>query len=398
MHCPKSARVVFGLIELTMAGIYIHVPFCIKRCIYCDFFSSTDSAYKEAYISALLRELEAKRIYLQEPVDTIYFGGGTPSCLQSPDFEKIGATIDRYYTVSAHPEITIEANPDDLSDAYVGSLRSLPVNRISVGIQSFQDRALRFLNRRHTAREAIDAVERCKNAGIHNISIDLMYGLPEQDVASWSSDIEQAVALDVSHISAYNLTYESGTPIYKMVEAGVVQPADDDVCELLFRLLTEKLTDAGFVHYEISNFARRTKTYPDGCISLHNTSYWKGVHYLGVGPAAHSYDGKSRSWNVSSVPDYIRMMQEDPAAFGETEELDARTRYNDYIITRMRTIWGISLTELKQVFGEERAHYFSAQAERFFCLGLLKKEGDCVKVSPDGFFVSDAIMRELVAL
>ena len=382
-----------------MAGLYIHVPFCARRCIYCDFYSNTNMEYKEAYISALLREMEMRHDYLNgEVIKTIYFGGGTPSQLSPGDIEKIFNGIYRFFSISDNPEITIETNPDDLSDSYLTSLKALPVNRLSIGIQSFIDSELLLLNRRHTAGEAIDAVARCKEGGIENISIDIMYALPGQTAESWMYNIDKAIELDVSHISAYNLTYEEGTAIYKMLNRKEIESVDDDVCEQFFRILTAKLAKAGFVHYETSNFAKYSTSYPDGRISLHNSSYWNGTQYLGIGPSAHSYNGESRSWNVSSIFGYINALNNSSMEFFETENLDVIARYNDFIITRLRTMWGVSLSELRRVFGEERERYFLDKSEPFLFLNKLKKQGDSVKVSHDGIFISDAIMRELIAL
>ncbi|MDR2915552.1 MAG: radical SAM family heme chaperone HemW [Tannerella sp.] len=382
-----------------MAGLYVHIPFCAKRCIYCDFYSNTDMGYKEACMDALLCEMDVRRDYLQgETVETIYLGGGTPSQLSPQDLEKLLNGVFRVFSVSDNPEITLEANPDDLSDGYISALTHLPFNRISIGIQSFDDRELRLLNRRHTAQEAFRAVTRCKDAGLTNISIDLMYGLPEQTTEIWQHNINKAIELDVSHISAYNLTYEEETVIYKMMECGKLKPVEDELCEQFFRILIEKLTTAGFVHYEISNFAKRSDSYPDGRISLHNSSYWNGTRYLGFGPSAHSYNGKCRSWNISSISAYIRAVSDGSGEFYETEVLDERARYNDFIITRLRTMWGVSLDELRREFGKEREHYFLEKSEAFMRLNMLKVKDNFVKVTSEGIFVSDAIMRELIAL
>ena len=381
-----------------MAGIYAHVPFCVKRCVYCDFYSNTNMEYKEAYISALLREMEMKSGYLRgENIQTIYFGGGTPSQLQQHDFERIFDGIYRVFPVSDNPEITIEANPDDLSDSYVSSLKTLPLNRLSVGIQSFDDDELRLLNRRHTSREAIDAVARSKDAGFSNISIDLMYAIPGQTPESWAKNIDKAIELDVSHISAYCLTYEEGAAIYKMMERKEVEPVDDDMCEQFFRILTGKLADAGYVHYETSNFAKRLASYPEGRISLHNSSYWNSTHYLGLGPSAHSYDGDSRSWNISSISGYIKAVNDGLPELYDTEVLDEIAKYNDFIITRLRTMWGVSLSELKREFGEERERYFLEKSAPYVSLNKLKKQGGNVKVSPECIFTSDAIIRDIIA-
>ena len=381
-----------------MAGLYVHVPFCVKRCVYCDFYSNTNMEYKEAYISALLREMEMKRNYLRgENIETIYFGGGTPSQLQAHDFQRIFDEVYRIFPVSDNPEITIEANPDDLSDSYVSSLKTLPFNRLSIGIQSFVDDELRLLNRRHTSDDAVNAVVRCKDAGFENISIDLIYAIPGQTTGSWEKNIDKAIALDISHISAYNLTYEEGTAIYKMMERKEIEPVDDDICEQFFSILTGKLADTDYVHYEISNFAKRSASYPEGRISLHNSSYWNSTHYLGVGPSAHSYDGDSRSWNISSISGYIKAVNEGSSELYDTEMLDEIAKYNDFIITRLRTMWGVSLSELKKEFGEERERYFFEKSEPYLSLNKLKKQGGNVKVSPGSILISDAIIRDIIA-
>ena len=382
-----------------MAALYIHVPFCAKRCVYCDFYSNTNLEYKDAYISALLQEMEMRSDFFKgESIKTIYFGGGTPSQLQICDLEKIIEGVNRIFTVSGNPEVTIEANPDDLSRTYITSLKKNPVNRISIGIQSFDDSDLRLLNRRHSAIEAEIAVSRCKEAGLANISIDMIYGLPGQTADAWAQNVDKAITLDVQHISAYGLTYEEGTALYKMMERKEVTPVDDDLYESFFRILSDKLTAAGFVHYEISNFAKRSESYPDGHISLHNSSYWNGSHYLGVGPSAHSYDGEARYVNVSSVSEYIKLINKGSEQFYEKETLDERTKYNDYIITRLRTMWGVSLSELRQALGEEWKQYFLARSEPFLCSKKLKRYGDNVKVSYRDIFICDAILRELIAL
>lgn len=380
-----------------MAGLYIHVPFCVKRCIYCDFYSNTDMGYKDDYLRAVLKEMEIRRDYLKgEEIKSVYFGGGTPSQLNARDLERLFDYMYNLFPFSSHPEITMEANPDDLSDAYVASLRTLPFNRISIGIQSFNDKQLAFLNRRHTATDAVRSVFRCKEAGLDNISIDLMYGLPGQLAGDWLHDIEKAIELEVAHLSAYHLTYEEGTPIYRMSREGNVKPVDDETSELFFRMLKDRLEKEGFLHYEISNFAKCTPLYPDGRISFHNASYWNGAYYMGIGPSAHSYDGDTRSWNVSSVSRYIEALNERSELPAESEQLDERTKYNDFVITRLRTRWGVSLEELEKTFGKERKRWFMAKSEPFLCSEKLKNEDGFVKIQSDGLFVSDAIMRELM--
>ncbi|MDR2692160.1 MAG: radical SAM family heme chaperone HemW, partial [Dysgonamonadaceae bacterium] len=297
-----------------MAGIYIHIPFCRKRCVYCDFVSSTHSEMKDAYVDAVCKELEIRQDYLQnEKIETIYFGGGTPSQLNAEDFEKIFRSLSPY-AFCPSPEITLEANPDDLTPVYMDSIRPLPFNRVSVGIQSFNDEELKFLNRRHNAETAIRSVRRLQEKGFANIGVDLMYGLPGQNEAVWRETICRAKTLSVQHISAYHLTYEEGTPLYNSMQKGLIRPVEEEMSVRLFEVLMDEMAEAGFEHYEISNFAQA------GYRSKHNASYWTGTHYLGVGAAAHSYDGPSRQWNVASVRKYIESQTPD-----NVEVIDEKT-------------------------------------------------------------------------
>ena len=373
-----------------MAGIYIHVPFCAKRCLYCDFYSNTEMSYKEPYLVALQQEMELRKEYLSgETIETIYFGGGTPSQLQAADFSRIFDTINRLFRVSDDSEITLEANPDDLQPAYVGMLRQFPFNRISMGVQSFDDDDLRFLNRRHDSRQAVRAVELCREAGITNLSIDLIYGLPGQTVGRWERNLEAAIRLDVPHLSAYHLIYEEGTALYKLLEAGRVTPVEESVSVDLFTLLIDRLTAAGYLHYEISNFAR------PGCFSRHNSSYWLGKSYLGLGPSAHSYNQQERMWNVASLPLYIAGMKEGCPNV-EREPLPLETRYNDFIITGLRTMWGIDLEEVERRFGKRLADYCRQEAATYLRRGLLSLKGTVMTLSRAGIFVSDGIMSDLL--
>ena len=252
-----------------MAGLYIHVPFCAKRCLYCDFYSNTDMSYKRRYVSSVIKEMHLRADYLKgEEIETIYFGGGTPSQLDASDFSEIFDSIYHIYNVSDNPEITLEANPDDVTDKYMSELRTLPFNRISMGVQSFDSEDLVFLNRRHTSEQAIRAVEICKNHDIYNISIDLIYGLPGQTPVKWEKNLQKAISLDLPHISAYHLIYEEGTALYKLWEAGKVSSVDEETSVELFSQLISRLKEAGYLHYEISNFAR------EGFFSRHNSSYW----------------------------------------------------------------------------------------------------------------------------
>jgi oxygen-independent coproporphyrinogen-3 oxidase len=367
-----------------MAGIYFHIPFCKQRCSYCDFFSSTEVHLKEKYIDALCEELSERKAYLQESVETVYFGGGTPTLLSSVDFEKIFHTLHFIYGEDKNREITLEANPDDITQSYLESILHLPFNRFSLGIQSFDDHELQFLNRRHDAKSAIQAVEKLQHAGYGNISIDLMYGLPGQNIEIWKKNLHQAIDLQVQHISAYHLIYEEETPLYSLLKAGKISPVDEELSIRFFEMLIDTLTVAGFEQYEISNFARK------GFQSRHNSSYWNGTHYLGIGASAHSYNGFSRQWNKKTFSANYQ------ASDNEVEILDEKTAYNDFIITRLRTMKGIDLNELTTLFGESRKTYCLRQSQKSITNGLLSYENNCLKLTRKGIFISDSIMSDLM--
>jgi len=373
-----------------MAGLYIHIPFCATKCIYCDFYSRTDLHLTPAYIDALTRELELRRSYLgDESIATVYFGGGTPSTLQAADFDTVFTAIHRHYEVRADAEITLEANPDDISADYLRSLSHLPFNRISLGVQSFDDGELRMLRRRHTAMQALQAIDCCRDARFTNISIDLMYGLPSQTLESWERSLAQAIATGVEHISAYHLTYERGTELYRQKHDGIVVSASETMSESQFRKLRTMLAEAGYEHYEISNFCR------DGFHSRHNSSYWDGTPYLGIGAAAHSYDGSSRQWNVASTEKYIAAIRSGKPDF-ERETLSVKDSYNEYIITRLRTAKGVAADEIGEKFSAEYAEYFSAAVKRLIDNGLLVEQAQRIRLSPSGLFISDSIFREIM--
>ena len=373
-----------------MAGLYIHIPFCAKRCLYCDFFSNTDMKFKEPYVSAVIREMQLRQEYIGgEPLDTIYFGGGTPSQLQQADFERIFKAIDCLFNISSCKEITLEVNPDDMTPEYVASLRNLPFNRVSMGVQSFKEKDRHFLNRRHDREQALRAVELCKENGIPNISIDLIYGLPGQTLEEWQENLDDAIHLEIPHISAYHLIYEEGTALYKLMEAGKVAPIEEELSVTLFSTLINRLAEAGYLHYEISNFAR------PGYFSQHNSSYWTGKKYIGIGPSAHSYDGESRQWNISSLPHYLEGIRTGIPNI-EIEKLDINTKYNDFIITGLRTMWGIRTSDIREQFGEEKQAYLERQAATYLHQGLLIYENDTLTLSKEGIFISDGIMSDLL--
>lgn len=373
-----------------MAGIYIHIPFCKTRCIYCDFYSTTNNELKQRYISALCQELRTRKSYLKsESITTIYFGGGTPSQLSEEDFKRIFETIREVYGMDSAKEITLEANPDDLTEEYAAMLRTLPFNRISIGIQTFDDPTLKLLNRRHNAAQAIEAVERCRRAGFQNISIDLIYGLPGETDERWERDLQQAVSLNVEHISAYHLTYEKGTPIYDMLQAHRIHEVNEDSSVNFFTTLMDSLGVAGYNHYEISNFCK------PGMHSRHNTSYWNGTPYLGCGPSAHSFNTQSREWNVSSLEEYISSIEKGQRSF-ELEMLEETTRYNEYIMTSLRTMWGISLDHIEQTFGTKFKDYFMEITESYIDNKKLEADDKHIRLSREGIFISDSIISSLM--
>ena len=372
-----------------MAGIYIHVPFCQSRCAYCDFYSTTLLTHREAYVNAVCRELQYRLPELEgESIKTIYFGGGTPSTLTIEELRSILRVLETKNP--SNLEITLEANPDDLTEDYVQGLHTLPINRVSLGIQSFHDRTLSLVGRRHTAQEAINAVHRLQQTGIANISIDLIYGLPGESIEDWTYSLDQAIALGVKHISAYHLTYEEGTRLWRMQEQGLVSPINEEQSIRSFELLREKLLAAGYEHYEISNFAL------PGYHSHHNSSYWQGTAYIGVGPGAHSYDGNNRRWNLSNLTNYIDTAHGEDVPH-EVEYLTTDERYDERIITELRTARGIDLTKLEADFGNPYYTHCLRSASSYLDRGqLIRTEDNYLRLTPKSIFISDAVMRDLL--
>ena len=368
-----------------MTGIYIHIPFCKSRCIYCGFYSTTGLELRQRYVDAVCREMEMRSLppppsRKRGSIETIYFGGGTPSQLTGDQLRQLFHYIYKVYGNEAE-EVTIECNPDDVTDAFAAALSHLPVNRVSMGVQTFDDQRLRFLHRRHTAAQVPQAIQRLRDAGIQNISIDLMYGFPDETLDDWRRDIKAALALEVEHISAYCLMIEEGTPLYQMGVAA----ADEETERAMYELLTDKLTAAGYEHYEISNFAR------PGYRSRHNSSYWHDVPYIGLGAAAHSYDGNSRSWNVSDIHQYIEAIEHGKLP-SERELLDGNTRYNDRITVALRTSDGLDLASLSE---HHRSHCLK-EAQRFISDGLLRIDDNHLVLTRKGLFVSDMVMSGLM--
>ncbi|RKD92283.1 radical SAM family heme chaperone HemW [Mangrovibacterium diazotrophicum] len=373
-----------------MAGIYIHIPFCKTKCHYCDFYKSTDFASRPDFLSALKIEIQSRTNELSdEKIESIYFGGGTPSVLKVSEISAILDQIFNNYPVAEDVEITMECNPDDLSAAFLSELRKSPVNRLSIGTQSFNDQDLKSMNRRHNGNQAITAVKLAQESGFSNISIDLIYGLPNQMLEQWKLNVEQAIQLNVSHISAYHLTYHEGTVFYDYLKTGKIKELPDELSFDQFKLLKAALENAGFEHYEISNFAK------SGLYSRHNRAYWQRKSYLGFGPSAHSFDLKTRRWNVSSLRKYLQAFELN-TPYWENEILTEQDKYNDYVITSLRTIWGISDQYLEDHFQGRFHDHFKQEAKKFIASHHLAFDDGSYKLNREGLFISDKIMEQLL--
>lgn len=379
-----------------MAGLYIHIPFCKSRCIYCGFYSTIQLMERERYVDALCREMELRpaeeALGGNYTINTIYLGGGTPSMLMREQLVKLFHGIkENYgsYFAENEMEITMECNPDDVTDEFCETLRLLPVNRISMGAQTFDDKRLEFLHRRHKASDVKAAVNRLRANGIHNISIDLMFGFPTETLADWESDLAKAINLGVEHISAYSLMYEKGTLLYKLLETGKLEEIDEETSRQMYDTLIDRLTAAGYEHYEISNFAQPK------CRSRHNSSYWHEEPYIGIGAAAHSYHrGKEviRSWNVENINEYIIH----PTL--EYETLDLTTQYNDMITTALRTCDGISINHVREEFGEDITKAMIQEAQVHIARNLMKIKDGHLSLTRNGLYISDDIMSDFIII
>lgn len=367
-----------------MAGLYLHIPFCKRICAYCDFFKEVGTRRMGPLVEAMHREMESRRDYLgQEAVRTRYFGGGTPSLCPPELLKGLLDHAAELFDCSRVEETTLEANPDDLSPEYLDALRRAGIDRLSIGIQSFDDACLRLMNRRHTAAQAAEAVRNARNAGFENITVDLIFGVPGFGGDSLRRSLDKTLNLNVEHISAYHLTIEPGTAFGRKLERGEFAPVDETVSEVEYALVHETLTRAGFEHYEVSNFAR------PGFRARHNAAYWHGVNYLGIGPAAHSFDGRERHWNPSSVERYIAGVPP------ETEILTDRDRFNEYVMTRLRTAEGINLREASALFGPDRIARMRLDAKGWIRAGILSDNGSNMAIPPERMLVSDAVIEEL---
>ena len=374
-----------------MSGIYIHIPFCKQACFYCDFHFSTSLKKKEDMILSLIKEIELRKNEVQNTVlETIYFGGGTPSVLSVDEIQLLIDNIYKNHTVVENPEITLEANPDDLSQEKIIELSKSPINRLSIGVQSFFEKDLKLMNRAHNSKEAKECLALAKQY-FDNISVDLIYGIPDCSNQEWVENIHTALSFGIPHISSYALTVEPKTALASFIKKGIIKNVDDEKAQEQFHILISILEKENFVHYETSNFGKK------GFLSKNNTAYWLGKPYLGIGPSAHSFNGKQRSWNVRSNAKYIKSIQDNVLPI-ERETLTKTDGYNEYIMTGLRTVWGVSFAKISTNFGEKYLNYLKKQSEKYIQQELLYLENGILKTTPKGKFLSDGIASDLFIL
>ena len=405
-----------------MAGIYIHIPFCKSKCGYCGFYSLPSLKLKDRFLEALKEEVEERKDYLKRgrlrvkpamtpalednndtpSINTIYFGGGTPSLLSIAEIEDLLLLINKHYSIASNAEITLEANPDTLSLEYLQGLRSIGINRLSIGIQSFFDNDLQYLGRRHDSHHARQCLNWAKQVGFDNISIDLIYGLPTSNAEQWNKNLDIFFAYDIPHLSAYALTLEPNSILTKQIEQGKALPVIDDDALRDYNILCQRAKENGFLHYEISNFCKM------GMHSKHNASYWFGTPYLGLGPSAHSYDGTSRQWNIANMEKYIDTRRETarlrdqnvscpevPCPASEKEELTSEQLYDEYVMLRLRTHWGIDLKYMKREMGERFSSYCEQHAQTLIAQGRLSQTREFLYLTDAQMLFADGVAEEL---
>lgn len=379
-----------------MAGLYIHIPFCRQACHYCNFHFSTSLKLKDEMVAAMLREIEWQATYLEgEPLETIYFGGGTPSLLDQRDLDLFFDKIFKHFTLAtpdnqtpiSNIEITLEANPDDLTIQKINELRQTPVNRLSIGIQSFSDEDLKFMNRAHSAGEALACIQNAQSAGFENLTVDLIYGAPTTSDTQWAANLQQVFDLKIPHLSCYCLTVEEKTALAHFVKTGKSRPVDEEQAAHQFEFLIKQTEAEGYEHYEISNFAM------PGWHSRHNSSYWQGKKYLGIGPSAHSFDGQSRQWNAANNAQYLHFLTDGKIPF-EKEILTPVQRYNEYVMTTLRTIWGCDLKKIRALGFES---HFLTNAEPFVLEKIIEQDSDIFRLTRKGKFLADGVASDLFA-
>jgi oxygen-independent coproporphyrinogen III oxidase len=373
-----------------MAGIYIHIPFCKKLCFYCDFYHIISSEDNTAFVNAIMMESSLRQDYLgTETISTIYFGGGTPSVFSITELGTMLNHIKKLFRVEENCEITIELNPDDINPDFLSGLKKLDINRVSIGIQSWRDSDLKMLNRRHDSAQAAYALTETFKAGFENVTIDLIYGIPGMSIQDWISNLDISFSFGIKHLSAYHLTIEPGTVFGKMLDKGIITEIDEEDSTSLFNVLIEKAESAGFIHYEISNFGK------PGYFSIHNSNYWNQINYLGLGPSAHSFNGYSRQWNVRNLKSYIKSVSNGKSFF-EKEELDTKARFNEYIMTSLRTMWGIDLEYVEKTFEKEGYDYIVNLAGKFKDYGLITQDKKTLVLTNQGKMISDNIISEFM--
>ena len=374
-----------------MSGIYIHIPFCKQACFYCDFHFSTSLKKKEEMISSLIKEIEIRKVELKGAIiETIYFGGGTPSVLSTEEIQDLINAVYNNFKVAENPEITLEANPDDLSEEKIIAFSKSPINRLSIGIQSFFEKDLKLMNRAHNSKEAKESLSLATKY-FENISVDLIYGVPDCTNKEWRENIQTALSFGIPHISSYALTVEPKTALETLIAKGKIKNVDDQKAQEQFYILIEELNKAGFIHYELSNFGK------ENFFSKNNSSYWLGKSYLGIGPSAHSFDGIQRSWNVRNNAKYIKSIQENKLPI-EREILSKTDRYNEYIMTGLRTIWGVSISKIEKDFGSSYLNYLENQSKKYIKEELLQLENKILKTTNKGKFLADGIASDLFML
>ena len=373
-----------------MSGIYIHIPFCKVKCSYCNFYKTTDNSRIDDLVKAIKLEFWLRKDYLHDQqIQTIYFGGGTPSLLNAVQLHDIIRSCNTVLQVKPDAEITIEANPDDLNLTYLETVKAIGVNRLSIGIQSFSQADLKLMKRRHNPIQAINAVKLARQAGFKNISVDLIYGVPGMSFSQWKENLDQVFGMQVEHVSAYHLTYHKGTQLWNDLQKGVIQEIDEAESVKQYQELISVANKFGFIHYEISNFAR------EGYFSRHNSSYWNQTEYLGLGPSAHSFDKNSRQWNVASLNYYLLSLKNGKIPF-KREKLSNKDRFNDYIITTLRTIWGANLKKIESDFGKKYSDHVTSVSKKYLDSGQVIKNGESIYLVKDGWFVSDSIMTDFM--
>lgn len=373
-----------------MAGIYIHIPFCKTKCSYCSFYSATKYDAITEFTKSLAQEIKLQKNYLQQDISTIYFGGGTPTTLSPQQIEHILTEIRKNFTVKADAEITIEANPDDLSPSYLQGYQHIGINRLSIGVQTFDDTALQNINRRHTAKKALQAIENAEKTGYQNISIDLIYGLPNQTIQQWLQNINIATTLPIQHLSIYGLSYEEGTPLWLKLKKGIIQETDEETINRMYLSVVEKCQKKEFEQYEISNFAKQ------GYESRHNSAYWQQIPYLGLGPSAHSYDGTTRQGNVSSIKQYTKHIKQGTPHYLK-EVLTKTDQINEYIMLQLRmTKNGIQIDQLTHLFGQEKTQQILRKAQKYIQTKHLIQTTEQLKLTVEGIMISNQIITDLM--